>query len=503
MPERMPADGNDRTEQLNLAIDRMLAGEAGPPLADPELSALLHLAERLSRELPQDLPDPAFKMKLKDELTARYPVVTPLPQPSRGRVSRFPYAAVSAIAAVFIAAIVVGGYAIWGGDSGSDSSTRGQLVATLQSATSTVPASTLTIATESSSQVTAFKTQQPTDTPQPTATASATSGLTVAPTKQPTDPAPTPTSPATQPAETPTLPTNPTVRSTTPALASLPAVDARTIEQGAVPAAEGGGPGPSSGVTFEMNAPTHSLAASAVAYHLAPPDTEPEAFCKRVADQLNIGDDITSSDASGQLEYFAGNPDSGTFHWVPATGVFQFSSAIAPGAAMVDEQGALSAARAWLTSIGYPVDLLAGTGTVEPLGEQWQVETDFQSVPAPGVGRPIGTWVLVNPDGSIAEANGYWLTPEANDQVALIGWDDAWSRIQHGDGYWLDGGMSAEGGTFTVDTVELSYVLTRTDVDLVLQPVVKVSGTFVDASGASDRRIAVFVQAAQATATSP
>jgi hypothetical protein len=226
-------------------------------------------------------------------------------------------------------------------------------------------------------------------------------------------------------------------------------------------------------------------------------------MCKRVADQLDIGDDVTSSDASGQVEYFAGNPDSGTFHWVPATGVFQFSSATAPGAGRVDEQGALSAAKAWLTMVGYPVDLLAEDGSVTPLGEQWQVELDLESIPTPGVGRPIGTWVLVNPDGSIAEANGYWLTPAANDQVALIGWEDAWSRIQHGDGYWLDGGMSAEGGTFTVDTVEMSYVLTRTDADLVLQPVVKVSGTFVDASGASSRRIAVFLQAARAATTAP
>jgi PhnB protein len=51
------------SEQLNQAIDAMLAGSTQTESADPTLSALMAIADRLL-----DLPDDGFKMRLSDEL---------------------------------------------------------------------------------------------------------------------------------------------------------------------------------------------------------------------------------------------------------------------------------------------------------------------------------------------------------------------------------------------------------------------------------------------------
>ena len=63
MPERRSSPEHDRapesSERLDRAIDRLIAGAPLSRLDDPELDALLRVAERLRRELPGTLPEPA------------------------------------------------------------------------------------------------------------------------------------------------------------------------------------------------------------------------------------------------------------------------------------------------------------------------------------------------------------------------------------------------------------------------------------------------------------
>ena len=55
-------------EQLDDAIERQRAAPDQPASDDPELVPLLDLAARLDRELPPDLPDPAFRVQLGQQL---------------------------------------------------------------------------------------------------------------------------------------------------------------------------------------------------------------------------------------------------------------------------------------------------------------------------------------------------------------------------------------------------------------------------------------------------
>lgn len=72
----------EQAEQLDRALARRRAG--GQSAEDePELSAELRelaaLAGRLERELPPELPDPAFRLRLRQELLGE-PIITPLPR---------------------------------------------------------------------------------------------------------------------------------------------------------------------------------------------------------------------------------------------------------------------------------------------------------------------------------------------------------------------------------------------------------------------------------------
>src|SRR4051812_29934468 len=191
MPDGTPSirrdAGSDRTERLNSAIDRMLAGGPTPVLNDPELYDLLRLAIRLRDELPDDLPDPDFRLGLKQQLTATGPVA--VPRTRAASVARFPWAAaISAIAAVMLAAVSVGTLGIWMGGDSNDSQrhTNMAVFTTDQLTATTIGMSTITAEANPSNQPSIVDATAPAEPSSmtasaPTANATESVGLTPAP----------------------------------------------------------------------------------------------------------------------------------------------------------------------------------------------------------------------------------------------------------------------------------------------------------------------------------
>lgn len=486
MPEQPGRFDPRQTERLDQAIDRIVSGAPPQPSGDPELDPLVTLAARLHRDLPRDLPDPAFRARLKDDLTGRIPVVQPVP---RRPVYLRQLPVYASIAAVFAIALVVGALAFWPDENDAPEQASGT---TLMQATTAV-SETPEAATETVSSDVAARPAEPTMAstvalvaPNPTTAQEAadTPAATSEPTAVPSPTAPSETS-------TPAAPGSATVLQ-----ANLPAVDSATIEQGPVPAAGGGGEGPSDDVTYVMAVAAPTIATSSTVYHLTPPSSDPVEFCSELAAKAGIpAEDVRTTDASGYTEVFAGDGEAGVVYWRPEAGVFQISSASAGGADVIDAAGVADHSLAWLEAIGYPVESL-GTPRVDDLGDLWLVDIPLDGVPAPAVGHPLGVMLLLHRDGSLAEARGYWLGLDGEDAVPIVDIAQAWDDVTHGGGYWRDGGMSAGGGEFRAESVRLSNVLTRAGDDLVLQPVIEFAGTFTSSSGDSSAPVSVFVKAA-------
>lgn len=484
MPEQPAGFDPREAERLDRAIDRIVAGAAPDWTGDPQLDRLVALAARLHHELPRDLPDPAFRARLKDDLTGRIPLVQPV---SRRPIASRYLPVYGSLAAVFLVALVVGALAFWPED---DEPGRRSANTTLMQATiattvtafsppvETVPADVETQAAEpTTSSTTALRVPSATTAPAPTSAPS------------PTDvPAPSPTAP-------PNATESPAPGSATVLQARLPGIDPATVEEGPVPAAGGGGEGPSTDVTYVMDVTAPSLATSSTVYRLTPPAADPVEFCRDLAAKAGIpDDDVRATDESGRTEVFAGEPGAGVVYWRPDAGVFQVSSVQDGGAEALDPDAIAARALGWLESIGYPVASL-GSPRVDDFGDLFQVDIPLDGLPTPGVGHPLGVTLMVHRDGTLAEAHGYWLAVDGADPVSLVSVEDAWSEVTSGGGYWRDGGMSSGGGEFRAENARLSSVLTRAGSDLVLQPVIEFSGTFTTKDGGSSAPVSVFVKA--------
>lgn len=473
-----------QAESLDRAIDRIVAGDTPAATGDAQLDRLVSLAARLHHDLPRDLPDPAFRSRLKDDLTGRQSAM-----PTRERRSaqfRRHLTVYGSVAAVFVVVLIAGAIAFWPDSNGpTENPSTAKLVQTTSiAATAVLPLATAPIAGANDTRVAEPTPAVATTFQAPTEGAVSTEGV---------SPPPAATNPV-APSVT-TQPTQPPAQGTaTVLLASLPAVDPATIEHGPVPAAEGGGSGPSTGVTYLMDAGTTALATAATVYYLAPPAEDPVTFCSDLARQTGVStDDVHATDIAGQTEVFAGEPGHGTLYWRPDAGVFQYSNAAAGNGQEIQAAAVGDRALDWLGSIGYPVGAL-GEPDVDDLGDQWLVEIPYARLPVPGIGHPLGVTLILGRDGVVAEARGFWLSVNAQEPVSLVSIADAWSVVTRGGGYWRDGGMSAEGGEFRADAVRLSSVLTKAADDLVLQPVIEFSGTFMTRGG-TPAQISVFVAA--------
>ena len=503
MPDRRDGEPvEDRIERLNRAIDRLVDGGAAPVLQDPDLQDLLSLAGRLYLELPRDLPDPAFRTRLKAQLTDEHPAVgyaRAVPS-AVGAPRRFPYvAALAGIAALLIAVAVVGSLALWS-QPDNDRTTDGSQQALDIAITATTPltASSLELAT---STVVGVEIETP-DVGPTTALAVPTEFINPTPAatesgEPAVDEATSVSTDVPIPAEPTALPVGPeATQSIDGGLASLPVVDETTVEDGPMPLASGGGSGPGSGVTFVLNTQLPRLDSTATAYILEPPLSDPEIFVSRAAAAIGISGDVQIDDMTGEAEYRVDSADGATFRWYPSTGEFSYAATPETTTIGLDGEQALGAALDWLTRLGYPVDQLNDDASVQRIGDaQWLIEMRLDAMPQPGVGHHLGTRIIVEGDGLVTSATGYWLDVTGTMTVPLLTADEAWSAAQSGAGYWADGGATGAGGEFRCGSISLSYVLTESgDGLLILQPVIKLDATFVDTVG-SATPVSIYVQA--------
>jgi hypothetical protein len=506
MPDDMPPirrdAGSDRTERLISAIDRMMTGGPTPVLNDPELHDLLLLAARLRDELPEDLPDPAFRFDLKRQLTATGPVLVATPRPRTPSQPRFPWVtAVSALAAVMLAAISVGSLGIWLNDDGDGSSGTTEL-ARFQATQHT--ASMLGFATMTAAAVPggSGSATEPTTVVEPTSAQPGDAG------EEPDDPEPSEaeTVPPNGAAVTRTSPATQTTLATTTAestpgttLASVPPVDAQHVEQGPRAAADGSS-GPAGDVDYVLETSLPDLGATAEVYRLIPPKDDPEAFVETVASALDFEGEITSDVPMGRTVYHIFD-DAGSFHWTPETGAFTVSVTEEGTGEPLSADELTTTAIDWLESINYPVEHLADDVQAEKLDDvTWLLSARYAAMPDVGLGHQLGVTVFISSDGAIMEASGYWLDLKQVDAATLHSADAIWQAISSGQGYWTGGGIVEDGGEFRADAMMITYILTvDPSGDLVLQPVAKTDGEFVSADGGASARISCFVQAARTT----
>ncbi|MCO5177103.1 MAG: hypothetical protein M9890_09070 [Thermomicrobiales bacterium] len=481
----------DQAERLDAAIEAIASGGT-PSTGDAQLAPLVALAARLHNDLPRDLPDPAFRERLKLDLARQVPAPV-APKPSKRRfpdvVRHFPiYGSVAAVVAVAL----VAGFLVFVQD--DDRPSTPTTTARLMQATSIATMQAISSATQATSAEAAFQTMQATvasaTEPAETAKVETATESTTAPTVTAAAPASTSSTEAT--ATTPaTEPSTPTAATQ---LAVVPSIDPSTIEQGPVPAADGGGSGPSADVTYVIDAAPAVVAATSVIYYLAPPSEDPVAFCQSMAERAGMStDDVYSTNESGRMEVFAGTPGGGTLYWRPDSGVFQISSSAAGEGAELTEGEIVDAAQRWLAALDYPTETL-GAPIVDDFGELWQVQFPMANMPSIGVGYPLGVSLMLHRDGTPAEARGYWLTVNQEAPVDVISVERAWDSVTHGGGYWRDGGMSAGGGEFRAESVQLSSILTTDGGELKLLPVYEFRGEFTMPDGSS-APISVFVRA--------
>lgn len=460
----------DRAERFNRALDTRAPDSTG----DPDLDALVLLAERLRQELPHDLPDPRFRSALKAQLLQASARGAIRPVPMRAARARFPYVATAAaIAAVLIAAIAVGTLALWG--TGGRTLTVTTQESTAVSNTLSM-ARTATVVAAGASEMTATTTSRVAEVEQGVATSQSTIATVAG----------TATSDA------------------APGLAALPPLDATSVEVGPAPAADGGGEPPTNDVIVVLNTTVPDLGASAPVYELTSAEENPAALTARAAGSLGITGDVTQNPSvNGRHVEFAVFADTGAFVYTPDTGAFSFSvtnGSVTP-AATLDEQQAITAASGWLMAINFPLDQLAATPRAEPFDDwQWRVVFPAAGMPELAVGKPAGVTLYVNGDGQVTSGDGYWLTLRTQQDAVLLSADEAIRAVQSRGGWWWGGGgIWQAGGEFRVDDIGLVYILTSASESgrLVLQPAVRASGEFVGSDG-NTARIAVFVQAAQA-----
>lgn len=493
--------GSDRTERLNSAIDRMLAGSPTPILNDPELSDLLRLAVRLRDELPDDLPDPDFRRGLKQRLTATGPVA--VPRTRAASVARFPWvAAISAIAAVMLAAVSVGTLGVWmGGD--SDDSQRGTNLAvftTDQLTATTIGMSTITAEADQRNQPSTLDATTTVGASSMTASQPAVNATGRAASTPSTDDGTETTSTET-PFATRTMESVATVEPTQgTALAGVPPVDNEHVEQGPKPASDGSSGTPASNVSYVLETALPDLGTDAYVYPLVPPRVDPETFVTTVGNELDLHGEVIADQPQGQTVYHEFDV-GGSFHWTPETGAFTLALNPSGSGEEVPLDQIVISTREWLAGIGYPVDLLASDTQAEPIGDTgWLLTARYAAMPDVGFGHQLGVNVMVNSDGAITEVTGYWLDVKGADSAQLLPADEIWSAVSSGHGLWTGGGIVEGGGEFHVDSMQITYVLTRdTSGDLVLQPVVETIGDFTSADGQSTARVTCFVQAALTT----
>lgn len=442
----------EHTERLNRAIDRLTAHQLAPIFDEPELDELVELAGQVHRELPDSLPDPAFRSSLREQL------VDPRPRPVPGVPThasrRSPLmAATGAIAAMAVVAVAVGvvSSGVLGG-SNPPGEQRGEF--------QMVGSPTIIGAV---------------------ATATATA---------------TPETTAARPTREPTVPTA-AVEPTRVLASSVPPIDAEHLELGAMSTAEAARPDGANGVTYAMAADgMEDTPSSAPVYRFSVPEIDGMSLLTKVASALKLDSEISVRTARGKAVFSLRSENGTSFVWMPASGAFACTLS---GEARVqgNQNEMVESTYRWLTASGFPVrDPSTSTAIVTAEGSGMRVDYPVETTPDDVLGHPLTVSVLIDENGAIKTVSGYWLKLEETQRINLLSPEAAWRAISAGEGFWMSHTPLQSPGHFEVERLSVSYVLTVDDrQQLVLQPVYRASGTFRDHLGNVTEGVSVVLQA--------
>jgi hypothetical protein len=441
------SDVSPDTERLSRAIERLTSRQPVPVFEDAELEELLELAGRLHHELPDDLPDPAFRDSLREQLLDPRPRLVPTAgSQSRLRRANPLTAASGVIAAVFVVAIAVGIVASghFGGDEVvSDQSGDAGFLGT-------------------HSSVSALATV--------TATAGSLAALS---TREPGNPFPT------------------------PGIASIPPIDAAHLEFGATTIASTAKPASAEQVVYTLMSTMPESQVSAPVYRFAVPEMDAMSLMNRVTNALDLDGEMTTRSVRGKTVIMFTSTNGTTFTWMPASGAFVCNlSGEASVEGGIGER--ITAAYEWLRASGFPLRGPLASPVVNEM-EDGALRVDFPVEIAPdiAVGHPLTVSVNIDGDGVITTVSGYWLQLVEMQDIGLLSPEQAWQKLSEGHGFWSSRSPLGDSGHFEVESFQVAYVLTvDADNELVLQPVYRATGKFRDYRGSVIEGVSVMVQAA-------
>lgn len=439
------------SDRLDRAIDRLLNGQPVPVFDEVELEEIVQLAGRLHRTLPDDLPDPAFRESLLEQLLEPRP--RPLPMPSRpSRLRQSPvYTFGGAIAAVFVAVIAVG------------------VIASGQFWNSSPESEPLPLG--------AGITDESRPTFQTMATVTATVGsLAVVSTRE-----------AQQVDEETTSPV------------AVPPLMASQIEVGAKATLEVSEPPPASNVTYELASALPDTEPFVPVYRFSVPDVDVMALFNDVSNALDLDGEMTTRSVRGKTVISFESTNGTTFTWLPASGAF--ACELLGGGARLDgePQEMVVQAYAWLRESGFPLQEPAPEPIITE-SEDGSVQLDF---PVDGfanmaLGHPLTVSVWIDREGVIRSVSGYWLHLVETMHLDMRSPEEAWQELSEGKGFWSSLVPIVESGEYQVRSFSLAYVLTiDANKDLVLQPVYRALGAYVDDRGNVIDNVSVLIQAVE------
>jgi hypothetical protein len=458
-------DADERTRRLNRAIERLVAGQPAPVLDDAELDELARFGLFLHQSLPDDLVDPGFRDDLKRDLLTPWPRLVPFPV--RPAPRRYPMPAlVGVLALAVVATAVVGWMAVEQG--GRYRTPSGDLASNDLGAAAVV--------TMDQARVTPLlaTAASPTATPSGIASVSQPGGTNAEPVVTPDPDSPRQAN-----------------------VVDLPPLDDAHVELGALATMVPSGSPVGDEVRFVLEAELPELPHAAPLFRLSTPHVAPGALLKGIAQALGLDPaGVVEQDQAGRTIYTLLAGTSVVFSWDPRSGAF---SCRLPGSRNTDASVAdiTSEALAWLQNLGYPTDRSISEPVVhEQADGMWRVELPLGGVPEPALGHPLGVTLLIDQQGRVVEAAGYWLKLTQAIDVPLMSAEEAWQALLDGRAYWPASLVPGRSGEFRIDGLAVSYILTAGGGgDLVFQPVVGATGTFYDDQGNAVQDSQVFIQA--------
>jgi hypothetical protein len=436
----MDPNRDQRAEQFDDLFERVRAG--GQPLnADSELIELVRLASRVERELPEDLPDPAFRHRLKQDLLndaqpGREPVdIAEQRWERRLAGSSWRVAAAAAALSLFVIAAITMAMGPFGSDGEDDS---------------LAPSDQQTAFDAGDDESTA---EEATDTA--TVTLQGDDG---APDQRQWDAASLP------PLDVEHVVFDPAIE---PQATAAPDQEYPTIEY-----------------LQDMSVPDMPETAP-VFYFSAPPN--PEMLLTNIQHALGLRGELREGSLGNDHRYRLVNAsDQDILIWDPASAFLEFyasRAAFDTNEIAEPESSPVEIAWTFLETIGFDIYSMDYEPTVEELDNGvTRITFHPTSLPRQGLDLSLGVIIVFDRYEQIQEARMIWLSLIDQRDVKLRDPEEAMESGKNGEGFWPPNEMPD--GPVHVYEAAMVYLMTRIDnTTFVLQPTMKFFGTIGDASG--------------------